>query len=82
MLLRKIAILPIRFYQFCISPLMPSVCRFYPSCSKYAAEAVLVHGVIKGSILAIWRILRCHPWSDGGFDPVPPLPESLQVRKR
>ena len=65
-------ILLIRFYQKCISPLMPNVCRYTPSCSQYFIEALQIHGVIKGSWLGIKRILRCHPWGKSGYDPVPP----------
>ena len=65
-------ILLIRFYQKCISPLTPNVCRYTPSCSQYFIEALQIHGVIKGSWLGIKRILRCHPWSKSGYDPVPP----------
>ena len=71
MLLRKLAVAPIRFYQYCISPLFPARCRYYPTCSAYAREAVLVHGIGKGGIMALLRIVRCHPWSAGGYDPVP-----------
>ena len=71
--LRKLAVAPIRFYQYCISPLFPARCRYYPSCSAYAREAVLRHGIGKGGLLAVWRIARCHPWSEGGYDPVPPV---------
>jgi putative membrane protein insertion efficiency factor len=63
----------IEFYCICISPLYPPCCRFYPSCSAYAKEALLTHGVFKGSFFSIMRILRCHPFSDGGYDPVPPI---------
>jgi putative membrane protein insertion efficiency factor len=59
-------------YRLFISPLFPPSCRFTPSCSQYALEAVEVHGALKGSWLAIRRILRCHPFNPGGFDPVPP----------
>lgn len=62
----------IKFYQKIISPLLPNVCRYKPSCSEYFIEALQVHGVIKGSILGIKRILRCHPWGGSGYDPVPP----------
>ena len=62
----------IRIYQRFISPLLGPRCRFYPSCSSYAVQALTVHGVIKGSGLAAWRLLRCHPWNPGGLDPVPP----------
>jgi putative membrane protein insertion efficiency factor len=65
-------ILPIRFYQASISPLLPNSCRHYPSCSQYAIESLKVHGIFMGSMLAIWRILRCNPWGTHGYDPVPP----------
>lgn len=61
----------IKGYQKWISPIKPKCCRFYPSCSKYAAEALKRHGAGKGSILAVWRILRCNPWNRGGIDFVP-----------
>jgi putative membrane protein insertion efficiency factor len=61
-----------RAYKRVVSPFMPAACRFHPTCSEYAAEAVEVHGVIKGSALAAGRLMRCNPWSIGGFDPVPP----------
>jgi putative membrane protein insertion efficiency factor len=59
----------IRFYQIGISPLMGPCCRFVPSCSQYAIEAVRKYGLVKGATRAIWRILRCHPFSAGGIDP-------------
>ncbi len=62
----------IRGYQLFISPLLGPRCRFYPTCSHYALEALDTHGVLKGAWLALRRILRCHPWHPGGFDPVPP----------
>jgi uncharacterized protein len=61
----------IRFYQVAISPHTPAACRFTPTCSQYAIEALRKHGVIKGSFLAIKRILRCNPWGGSGYDPVP-----------
>jgi len=61
----------IRTYQMTISPLLGDVCRYYPTCSHYGLEAIRSHGPIKGSLLAAWRILRCHPWAAGGVDPVP-----------
>lgn len=64
----------IRGYQKLISPLTPPVCRFTPSCSHYAVEALAVHGVVRGSVLAAWRIARCNPYVPGGPDPVPPPP--------
>ena len=62
---------PIRFYQKYISPLKPPTCRFTPTCSQYAIEAIRKHGPFKGFILAVWRILRCNPWGGSGYDPVP-----------
>ncbi len=61
------------FYRARISPLLPPLCRFEPSCSAYAREALLRHGAAKGTLLAIWRVLRCNPLCRGGFDPVPPV---------
>ena len=61
----------IRGYQLLLSPVLPAVCRFQPSCSAYAFEAVGRHGAVAGGWLAVRRVLRCHPWHDGGFDPVP-----------
>ncbi|WP_342543200.1 membrane protein insertion efficiency factor YidD [Paenisporosarcina sp. FSL H8-0542] len=60
-----------RFYQKFISPMTPPSCRFYPTCSHFGVEAVEKHGAIKGTYLAISRILRCHPFHEGGYDPVP-----------
>lgn len=67
----KVLLLPIRFYQGYISPLTPPSCRFVPTCSQYAVEAITKHGPIKGLYLAIRRILRCHPCGGSGYDPVP-----------
>lgn len=64
-------ILPIRFYQRAISPLTPPSCRFTPTCSQYAIEALRKHGPIRGLYLAVRRLLRCHPWGGSGYDPVP-----------
>lgn len=64
-------ILPIRFYRKYISPLKPPTCRFTPTCSQYAIEAIRKHGPFKGVALAVWRILRCNPWGGSGYDPVP-----------
>lgn len=69
--MKKLFILPIRFYQKVISPLKPPSCRFYPTCSNYGIEAIEKHGVIKGGYLTINRILRCQPFCKGGYDPVP-----------
>lgn len=69
--LSRLLILPIRLYQRAISPLLPPSCRFTPTCSQYAAEAITRHGPVKGVWLAIKRIARCHPWGGSGYDPVP-----------
>jgi uncharacterized protein len=68
---KKLVIALIRFYQIFISPLKPPTCRFYPTCSQYGLEAVKRFGAIKGGWLTIKRILKCHPFHPGGFDPVP-----------
>jgi uncharacterized protein len=68
--LRSAAVLPIKLYQRVISPAVGSRCRYYPSCSEYAAQAIGRFGILRGLILAGWRLLRCNPWSHGGFDPV------------
>ncbi len=70
--LRRVWVAPIRFYQRFLSPLKPRTCRFHPTCSEYAAQAVLTHGVVRGSFLAVWRLMRCQPFAKGGEDPVPP----------
>ena len=67
----RLLLLPIYFYRYCISPLIGSRCRFYPTCSTYAVEAIKRHGAVKGGWLATKRIARCHPWNEGGEDPVP-----------
>lgn len=64
-------LLPIRFYQVAITPYTPPSCRFTPTCSEYARQALIKHGPVKGLALAIWRILRCNPWGGSGYDPVP-----------
>jgi len=69
--MRAILIALIRVYQLFVSPLLGNHCRFYPSCSQYAREAVEQYGVLRGSWLAIQRLSRCHPWHPGGVDPVP-----------
>lgn len=67
----RILIVPIRVYQATLSRILPSSCRFAPSCSHYAVEALSRHGPVKGSWLALRRIGRCHPWGSSGYDPVP-----------
>ena len=70
--MKKLLVLILRGYQLAISPLLGQNCRFYPSCSHYAIEALQTHGAARGSVLAARRVCRCHPWNDGGHDPVPP----------
>ena len=67
----KVLIAPIVFYRYAISPLKPQTCRYTPTCSQYAIEAIKKHGPFKGSLLAAKRIGRCHPWGGHGYDPVP-----------
>lgn len=69
--LTALLLAPIRLYQKFISPLFGPRCRYYPSCSKYAQQAITTHGPVKGILLATGRILRCHPWTAGGIDPIP-----------
>lgn len=69
--MRALLIAPIRVYQRWVSPLLGPRCRFHPSCSSYAVEALQRHGALRGSFLAACRIVRCHPLNEGGFDPVP-----------
>ena len=64
----------IRVYQWTLRPFIGAQCRFEPSCSHYALEALAQHGAARGSLLAAWRVLRCNPWTPGGHDPVPPCP--------
>ena len=69
--LALVGILPIRLYQWFISPLLPAACRYQPTCSAYAIEAIQHHGLIRGVWLTLKRLLRCHPWGGSGYDPVP-----------
>ena len=69
----KFLTLLVRAYQVTLSPMMGGACRFEPSCSNYMIEALRVHGAIKGTLLGLWRILRCHPFGAYGYDPVPPV---------
>lgn len=70
----KVLIGCIRLYQRLLSPLLGRNCRFYPTCSQYAIDAIRTHGVVRGCVYAVWRILRCHPFAPGGYDPVPERP--------
>jgi putative membrane protein insertion efficiency factor len=67
----KILIGLIKCYQWCLSPFIGNSCRFFPSCSNYAIEAIEKHGALKGGYLSVKRLGRCHPWCEGGHDPVP-----------
>jgi len=69
--MKYVLILLIRLYKITISPFFPNTCRFHPTCSAYASEAIQKYGALKGGILAIKRIVKCHPFHKGGFDPVP-----------
>ncbi|MDR3313317.1 MAG: membrane protein insertion efficiency factor YidD [Oscillospiraceae bacterium] len=71
-MMQRVLLRLLRFYQRRISPLFPPMCRYYPTCSAYAVEAVQVHGAFRGSFLALLRFLRCNPLFPGGYDPVPP----------
>jgi len=70
--MKKLLLILLRGYQLCISPFLGQNCRFYPSCSEYAAEAIREHGALKGSGLTAVRLCKCHPFHAGGVDPVPP----------
>jgi putative membrane protein insertion efficiency factor len=68
--LRAVVVAPIRFYRRFVSPGLPARCRYEPSCSRYAVQAIERYGILRGLVLAAWRLLRCNPWSHGGHDPV------------
>ena len=69
--MKKALLAAIRFYRRHLSPHLPPMCRYYPTCSVYAIEAIETHGALRGTLLAVWRLLRCNPLSPGGYDPVP-----------
>lgn len=71
MIVKRALVTGISAYKRFVSPILPPACRFVPTCSEYAVEAIEIHGALKGGALAVGRLLRCHPWSAGGFDPVP-----------
>jgi putative membrane protein insertion efficiency factor len=75
----KVLIALLRVYQVVVSPFIGPRCKFYPSCSNYAIEAVRVHGALRGSGMAVWRVVRCNPLSDGGLDPVPPRRDDVRI---
>ena len=68
--MRAVLVAPIRFYQRFVSPALPRTCKYHPTCSEYAVQAIRTYGVLRGLVLATWRLLRCNPWSHGGVDPV------------
>jgi uncharacterized protein len=68
----RIALMALRVYKVLLSPLFTGACRFHPSCSTYAADAIRAHGLVRGTALAACRLAKCHPWGGSGFDPVPP----------
>ena len=69
-MLTRVALAPLRAYRRFISPALPARCRYHPSCAAYAEQAIGRYGILRGGILAAWRLLRCNPWSHGGYDPV------------
>ena len=81
-LFRQIFILPIRLYQVLLSPILPPACRYLPTCSAYAAEAIERHGLVRGGWIALKRLLRCHPWGGSGYDPVPPVKRAPRDRQK
>jgi putative membrane protein insertion efficiency factor len=68
--LRAVVLAPVTAYQSLISPALPRRCKYEPTCSRYAVQAVGEYGILRGLVLAVWRLLRCNPWSHGGYDPV------------
>ena len=74
--MKHILIFIINVYKWCFSPFIGQHCRFYPSCSSYASEAIATHGSLRGSWLALRRLSKCHPWHEGGVDPVPPASDT------
>ena len=65
-----IILAPVKAYQRLVSPLLPPRCKYHPTCSEYAVQAIQTFGILRGAVLAAWRVLRCNPWSHGGYDPV------------
>lgn len=70
-IIKKTYLLPVYFYRMCISPLLPPACRYRPTCSQYCIQAIMTHGIIIGTGLTVFRLLRCNPWGGYGDDPVP-----------
>ncbi|TIH10456.1 membrane protein insertion efficiency factor YidD [Pseudomonas leptonychotis] len=79
--MKRVLIGVVRLYQYLISPLLGAPCRFHPSCSHYAIEAIERHGALRGSWLALRRLLRCQPWYPGGYDPVPPTRHCIEKHR-
>jgi putative membrane protein insertion efficiency factor len=79
--MKKILLMFISFYRKCISPILPRSCRFYPTCSAYSYEAISKYGAVVGLWLSVKRILRCHPFNKGGYDPVPEI-RGIKERKK
>jgi putative membrane protein insertion efficiency factor len=77
---RWLLVLPVWLYMRLVSPLKPPTCRFHPSCSRYAFDALRTHGALRGSWLTLWRLLRCQPFGTPGFDPVPPATAQGRAR--
>ncbi|MDQ6975045.1 MAG: membrane protein insertion efficiency factor YidD [Mariprofundaceae bacterium] len=69
--MKRIIVWPIRLYQYCISPFIPTRCIYIPSCSQYMLDAIHIHGILRGGLLGLRRVFRCHPLTTGGYDPVP-----------
>ena len=82
MIVRRAVVALLRFYQRFLSPLLPAACRFHPTCSEYAVQAVETHGLLRGTGMSAWRLARCQPFSTGGYDPVPPRTKSGGNRAR
>ena len=80
--MKKLLLLIIGVYRKLISPLKPPCCKYYPTCSTYAVRAIEKHGAVKGTLLAVWRVLRCNPWSLGGVDPVPDKFSFYRLKKQ
>jgi hypothetical protein len=79
-MIKSLLLFPVRLYRYCISPFLPARCIHTPTCSEYMQEAVEVHGAWRGILLGLRRLLRCHPFARGGYDPVPEASHSLHTR--